>query len=109
MRYLLDFGKRENIPSTVIRYGVIHEDPSSERKKFWLGENYVPLYLIKAFEAKKLARSIKKTGSKLLSHDVVDFGSKKPERSKGLSYLISKAEKMEAKLCGQCNKNVLIR
>ncbi|XP_064934650.1 DDT domain-containing protein PTM [Musa acuminata AAA Group] len=109
VRYLLDFGKRENIPSTVIRYGVIHEDPSSERKKFWLGENYVPLYLIKAFEAKKLARSIKKTGSKLLSHDVVDFGSKKPERSKGLSYLISKAEKMEAKLCGQCNKNVLIR
>ncbi|URE30883.1 PHD finger family protein [Musa troglodytarum] len=109
VRYLLDFGKRENIPSTVIRYGVIHEDPSSERKKFWLGENYVPLYLIKAFEAKKLARSIKKTGSKLLFHEVVDFGSKKPGRSKGLSYLISKAEKMEAKLCGQCNKNVLIR
>ncbi|WOK99079.1 hypothetical protein Cni_G07791 [Canna indica] len=109
VRYLLDFGKRENLPPIVARNGIIHEDPSSERKKFWLSENHIPLYLIKAFELRKLARAMKTMGSKLLSVKVDDCNASKPERLKGLAYLISRAEKLEIKLCGHCNKNVIIR
>lgn len=109
VKYLLDFGKRENLPPTVTRNGILHKDPSSERKKFWLSENHVPLYLIKDFELKKLARSMKKTGSKLPSVKVGDFSAKRLERSGNLSYLLSRAEILEGKICGYCNKNVLMR
>ncbi|KAG6523213.1 hypothetical protein ZIOFF_013066 [Zingiber officinale] len=109
VKYLLDFGKRENLPPTVTRNGILHKDPSSERKKFWLSENHVPLYLIKDFELKKLARSMKKTGAKLPSVKVGDFSAKRLERSGNLSYLLSRAEILEGKICGYCNKNVLMR
>lgn len=109
VRYLLDFGKRESIPPTVARHGVMFEEPNSERKKYWLNEIHVPLNLLKSFEEKKIARLLKKTNSGLLSDKANNCKMKKRKRSKGLSYLLSKAEKLESRLCGYCNKDVLIR
>ncbi|KAL0728231.1 hypothetical protein Bca4012_024324 [Brassica carinata] len=53
VKYLLDFGKRRNVPDVVLKNGRMIEESSSERKKFWLNESYVPLHLLKGFEEKK--------------------------------------------------------
>ncbi|XP_058107146.1 DDT domain-containing protein PTM [Magnolia sinica] len=107
VKYLLDFGKRKTIPNTVTKHGVMLEEPSSEKKKFWLSESYVPLKLLKAYEEKKQARIISKESPTLLP----DEGSKikKPPRQKGLSHLFSRAEKVEEYRCGHCNKDVIVR
>lgn len=109
MKYLLDFGKRECVPPIVARHGVMFEEPNSERKKYWLNENHVPLNLLKHFEEKKIARLLKRTNSGLLSDMVNSCNLKKRKRLKGLSHLLLKAEKLESQLCGYCNKDVLIR
>ncbi|XP_073114009.1 DDT domain-containing protein PTM isoform X2 [Elaeis guineensis] len=109
VKYLLDFGKRECVPPIVARHGVMFEEPNSERKKYWLNEIHVPLNLLKSFEEKKIARLLKRTNSGLLSEKVNSCNMKKRKRSKGLSHLILKAEKLESQLCGHCNKDVLIR
>ncbi|XP_077219409.1 PHD-finger and DNA binding domain-containing protein [Tasmannia lanceolata] len=106
VNYLLDFGKRKSIPHTVTRHGVMLEEPLNERKKYWLNESYVPLHLLKAYEEKKLARTASKSNSGLL----YEGGKrKKPSRQKGLSHILSRAEKFETYQCGHCNKDVLIR
>ncbi|XP_008787592.2 DDT domain-containing protein PTM [Phoenix dactylifera] len=109
VKYLLDFGKRECVPPVVARHGVMFEEPNSERKKYWLNEIHVPLNLLKSFEEKKIARLLKKANSGLLSDKVNNCHMKKRKRSKGLSHLILKAEKLESQVCGYCNKDVLIR
>jgi predicted ATP-grasp superfamily ATP-dependent carboligase len=53
-KYLLDFGKRRSIPEIVLKNGSMIEESSSERKKYWLNESYVPFYLLKSFEERKL-------------------------------------------------------
>ncbi|VFQ94021.1 unnamed protein product [Cuscuta campestris] len=105
VKYLLDFGKRRFIPDVVMKYGSKVEDSSSEKKRYWLEETYVPLHLLKNFEEKRIARiSSKMTSPKLREPRGI---IKKPFK-KGFSYLFSKAEKAENYQCGHCNKGVLI-
>ncbi|KAJ4815030.1 PHD finger family protein [Rhynchospora pubera] len=123
-RYLLDFGKRkkEQIPPIVVRYGTKHEEPTSERVKYWLGENYVPLNLVRAFEERKFSRQLKKKdGSTSSKHTepkpkkraapldkLNDSRSKKRRRCDAFDYLLEKAQKMEKKECSHCNQDVPI-
>ncbi|XWS52571.1 hypothetical protein CRYUN_Cryun11dG0082300 [Craigia yunnanensis] len=107
VKYLLDFGKRRMIPDIVMRYGTVVEESSSERKKYWLNESYVPLYLLKSFEEKRIARK----SSKMISGKSPDVSSvaMKSSKKRGFSYLFSRAERSEYYQCGHCNKDVLIR
>ena len=107
MKYLLDFGKRRIIPDIVMRYGTVVEESSSERKKYWLNESYVPLHLLKSFEEKRIARK----SSKMISgkSPEVNRVAMKSSKKRGFSYLFSKAERSKYYQCGHCNKDVLIR
>ncbi|GAB2277054.1 hypothetical protein Dimus_011762 [Dionaea muscipula] len=105
VRYLLDFGKRRIIPDVVVRHGKMLED-SSERKKYWLDESYLPLHLLKGFEEKKIARKASKINSTRAPKNKV---VKTPFRRKGLEYLVSRAERAENYQCGHCKKDVPIR
>lgn len=107
VRYLLDFGKRRFIPDIVVRYGSKLEDFSNEKKRYWLEETHVPLYLLKAFEEKRIARKSNpmKSGKLCESSQII----KKPLKEKGFSYLFSRAERLEYDQCEQCKKDVLIR
>lgn len=109
VKYLLDFGKRETIPATVTKYGVLFEECSDKRKRFWLSETYVPLNLVCAFEEKKLSRLSKKKDSGHTCEDRSIFTMKKTKKSKGLSYLFSRLTNSEKHCCGHCNKDVLVR
>ncbi|XP_074321250.1 DDT domain-containing protein PTM [Silene latifolia] len=104
-KYLLDFGKRRSIPEVVTKHGQKLEDSEGERKKYWLNESYVPLYLIKNFEERRIVRKATKSKS-----NVVSKGGKKTRKlsnEKGFAYLFLKAEMTEKYLCGHCNKNIL--
>ncbi|XP_075520145.1 DDT domain-containing protein PTM-like isoform X1 [Primulina tabacum] len=107
IRYLLDFGKRRFIPDIVARHGCMLEDSSSERKKYWLEESHIPLYLLKFFEEKRIARKSNKMSSGKLreSSRVI----RKPLEERGFSYLFSRAERLENYQCQHCNKDVLVR
>ncbi|KAK9032618.1 hypothetical protein V6N11_056877 [Hibiscus sabdariffa] len=107
VKYLLDFGKRRIIPDIVKRYGTVVEESSSERKKYWLNESYVPLHLVKSFEERKIARISNKMIS--VKPSEISLGAKKSSKNKGFPYLFSKAERSEYYQCGHCNKDVLIR
>lgn len=107
VKYLLDFGKRRVIPDIVKRHGSRVDESSSERKKYWLVESYVPLHLLKNFEERRVAR--KSNGMK--SGKLLEVGrvKKRSSRKRGFSYLFSKAERSEYHQCGHCNKDVPIR
>ncbi|KAA3458919.1 DDT domain-containing protein PTM-like isoform X1 [Gossypium australe] len=107
VKYLLDFGKRRIIPEIVKRYGTVVEESSSERKKYWLNESYVPLHLVKSFEERRIARNSNKMVSNKTSE--ISRMAKESSKKKGFSYLFSKAERTEYYQCGHCNKDVLIR
>ncbi|KAK8288621.1 hypothetical protein V6Z12_D07G137200 [Gossypium hirsutum] len=107
VKYLLDFGKRRIIPEIVKRYGTVVEESSSERKKYWLNESYVPLHLVKSFEERRIARNSNKMVSDKTSE--ISRMAKESSKKKGFSYLFSKAESTEYYQCGHCNKDVLIR
>lgn len=107
VKYLLDFGKRRIIPDVVMRHGTAVEESSSERKKYWLNESYVPLHLLKSFEEKRIARKSSKMISGKSSEIIRD--AKNSSKKRGFSYLFSKAERSEYYQCGHCNKDVLIR
>lgn len=110
VKYLLDFGKRETIPATVTKYGVLFEESSDKRKKFWLSETYVPLNLVKAYEEKKLSsRLSKRKDSGHTGEMRTIFTMKKIKKSKGFSYLFSRLRSSEKHCCGHCNKEVLVR
>lgn len=106
-KYLLDFGKRRAIPDIVKKHGSIVEESSTERKRYWLDESYVPLHLLKNFEEKRISR--KSTDMK--SGKIIEFGGvrKRPQEKSPFEYLFSKAERSENYQCGHCNKDVLIR
>ncbi|CAO2837350.1 unnamed protein product [Amaranthus hypochondriacus] len=105
-RYLLDFGKRRCIPDVVHKHGQKLEESDSERKKYWLDEVHVPLYLLRSFEERRLMR---KAGKKVPGKSKkVGKVVKKPPREKGFDYLFSRAEKVDSYQCGHCNKNVAI-
>ncbi|KAF2287418.1 hypothetical protein GH714_039857 [Hevea brasiliensis] len=106
-KYLLDFGKRRIIPEIVLKNGSVVEESSSERKKYWLNESFIPLYLLKSFEQKRIARRSSKMSSGKLSDAAVVV--KKPPKKRGFSYLFAKAERSEYHQCGHCNKDVPIR
>ncbi|KAI4306753.1 hypothetical protein L6164_030005 [Bauhinia variegata] len=106
VKYLLDFGKRRAIPDIVIRHGSLLEQPSSERKKYWLDESHVPLHLLKNFEEKRIAR--KSNGTKSEKSLQIDRGKNMFPRQRGLSYLFSRLEKLDYQQCGQCNRDVPI-
>ncbi|KAJ0260851.1 PHD-finger and DNA binding domain-containing protein [Hirschfeldia incana] len=106
VKYLLDFGKRRNIPDVVLKNGRMIEESSSERKKFWLNESYVPLHLVKGFEEKKAVRKTNKPGGS--RHSEIDKVRKVSSEKKGFSYLFERAERPEASLCEQCKKDVLL-
>ncbi|KAB5540946.1 hypothetical protein DKX38_013920 [Salix brachista] len=106
-KYLLDFGKRRSIPEVVSKNGSMIEESSSERKKYWLNESYVPLYLLKSFEERRIARRSSKMNSGKLSEDSVAV--KKPLKQRGFSYLFARAERSDYHQCGHCNKDVPIR
>ncbi|XP_039018880.1 DDT domain-containing protein PTM-like isoform X1 [Hibiscus syriacus] len=107
VKYLLDFGKRRIIPDIVKRCGTVVEESSSERKKYWLNESYVPLHLVKSFEERKIARM----SNKMISEKSTEISrvAKKSSKNKGFAYLFSKAERSEYYQCGHCNKDVFIR
>ncbi|CAL0304326.1 unnamed protein product [Lupinus luteus] len=108
VKYLLDFGgKRRAIPDIVVKHGSLLEEPSSERKKYWLDESYLPLHLLKNFEEKRIVR--KSTGKK--HEKVIEIGrvNKRIPREKVFSYLFSKMERSDCQQCGHCNKDVPIR
>ncbi|KAE8663797.1 DNA binding,zinc ion binding,DNA binding, putative isoform 2 [Hibiscus syriacus] len=107
VKYLLDFGKRRIIPDIVKRYGAVVEESSSERKKYWLNESYLPLHLVKSFEERKIARMSNKMISEKSSE--ISRVAKKSSKNKGFLYLFSKAERSEYYQCGHCNKDVFIR
>ncbi|KAL9248344.1 hypothetical protein vseg_021676 [Gypsophila vaccaria] len=105
VKYLVDFGKRRNIPEVVIKHGVKLEDSDSERKKYWLNEPFVPLYLIKIFEERRV---IRKAG-KIKSSPVRKGGKKKARKiseEKGFEYLFARAAMADNYQCGHCNKNI---
>ncbi|XP_045825371.1 DDT domain-containing protein PTM [Trifolium pratense] len=105
-KYLLDFGKRRAIPDIIIKHGSFLEEPSSERKKYWLNESYVPLHLLKNFEEKRIVRqSNDKKNGKILELDSV----KRDPQQRGFSYLFSRMERSDCHLCGHCKKDVPIR
>ncbi|WCJ36843.1 DNA binding zinc ion binding DNA binding [Euphorbia peplus] len=106
-KYLLDFGKRRSIPQIVLKNGSVVEESSSERKKYWLNESHVPLYILKSFEERRVARISCKTSSGKVSD--ASLVMKKPSEKKGFLYLFAKAERPEYHLCGHCNKDVPIR
>ncbi|KAM0823271.1 hypothetical protein ACQ4PT_070973 [Festuca glaucescens] len=108
IEYLLDFGKRENIPPVVAKHGIKLEEPSSERNRYWLSESHVPLNLLKAYEAKGITRSLKKIDKDDLPKNMSGFRPKKPKRSV-FDDLLEKAKKRPNRLCGQCYKTVIDR
>ncbi|KAI7982633.1 DDT domain-containing protein PTM [Camellia lanceoleosa] len=107
VKYLLDFGKRRIIPDIVVTQGTKVEESSSGRKKYWLEESHVPLYLLKSFEERRIARKSNKMSPKKLQGS--GRVTKKTSKKRGFSYLFAKAERSENYQCGHCNKDVLIR
>ncbi|KFK25512.1 hypothetical protein AALP_AA8G124500 [Arabis alpina] len=105
VKYLLDFGKRRNIPDVVLKNGCMVEESSSGRKKFWLNESHVPLHLLKGFEEKKAVRKTSKPGGSF-RHSEIDKVRKRSSEGKGFSYLFERAERPETSLCEQCKKDV---
>ncbi|KAL4590649.1 hypothetical protein LXL04_003588 [Taraxacum kok-saghyz] len=105
VKYLLDFGKRRFIPDTVVKHGSKLEESSSERKKYWVEESHVPLFLLKGFEDKRIALKSNKMSLNKLSIPSTGKVSKKDV----FSYLFSKAETSQTRPCGHCNKDVTIR
>lgn len=106
MKYLLDFGKRKAIPDVVLTHGSLFEESASERKKYWLEESLIPMHMIKSFEENRICRK----NYKMKLGKLVDVTLKKEcKRPKDLSFLFSRAEKLEACECGHCKKPVPIR
>ncbi|CAL9230074.1 unnamed protein product [Arabidopsis halleri] len=105
VKYLLDFGKRRNIPDVVSKNGCMVEESSSGRKKFWLNESHVPLHLMKGFEEKKAVRKTSKPGGSF-RHSEIHKLRKRSSEGKGFSYLFERAERSESSLCEQCKKDV---
>ncbi|XP_057456747.1 DDT domain-containing protein PTM isoform X2 [Lotus japonicus] len=106
VKYLLDFGKRRAIPDIVSKHGSLLEESSSDRKKYWLDEPYVPLHLLKNFEEKRIAR---KSDDKKLGN-ILEIGRiKRVPQQRGFSYLFSKMERSDCHQCGHCKKDVPIR
>lgn len=126
VKYLLDFGKRKVIPDIVMKEGILLEEGSKERKKFWLNESFVPLHLLKSFEEKRMARQnqtssfvdsddyiskrkdLRKSSSVRRSEDGTVM-TRSSCKEKCFSYLLMKAEKAEHCQCGHCKKDVLVR
>lgn len=108
VKYLLDFGKRRFIPDTVVKHGSKVEESSNERKKYWVEESYVPLFLLKAFEDKRIALKSNKMSSSKLTFPFSGRVFNSPKKDV-FSYLFSKAEQSNTLPCGYCNKDVAIR
>uniref|UniRef100_J3MNS7 PHD-type domain-containing protein n=2 Tax=Oryza brachyantha TaxID=4533 RepID=J3MNS7_ORYBR len=105
VEYLLDFGKRENIPPVVAKHGIKLAEPSSERNRYWLSEGHVPLSLLKSYEAKASTRLLKKKDIDHIPKKMIDLEPPKPKKS-GFDYLLEKAKKQVLGLCGHCDKEV---
>ncbi|XP_071704699.1 DDT domain-containing protein PTM-like [Rutidosis leptorrhynchoides] len=106
VKYLLDFGKRRFIPGTILKHGSKIEEASSERKKYWVEEPFVPLFLLKTFEDKRISLKSNKVRVSKLSNS---RGVMKSSKKDVFSYLLAKTERSENYQCGLCNKDVLIR
>lgn len=102
VKYLLDFGKRRFIPDTVVKHGSKVEESSNERKKYWVEESYVPLFLLKAFEDKRIALKSNKMSSSKLTFPFSGRVFNSPKKDV-FSYLFSKAEQSNTLPCGYCN------
>lgn len=107
VKYLIDFGKRRAIPDVVIKHGSLLEQSSSERKKYWLEESYVPMHLLKNFEEKRIVR--KSTDKKLGKMLEIGKVNKKIPQERGFSYLFTRLERSDCHQCGHCNKDVSMR
>lgn len=108
VKYLLDFGKRRNIPDVVSKNGCMVEESSSGRKKFWLNESHVPLHLVKGFEEKKAVRKTSKPGGSF-RHSEIDKVRRRSSEGKGFSHLFERAERSKSSLCEQCKKDMPLR
>ncbi|XP_027360332.1 DDT domain-containing protein PTM isoform X2 [Abrus precatorius] len=107
VKFLLDFGKRRAIPDIVTKHGSLLEQSSSERKKYWLEESYVPLHLLKNFEEKRIVR---RSNDKKLGK-ILEIGrvNKKVPQQRGFLYLFSRMERSDCHQCEHCNKDVPVR
>lgn len=105
-KYLLDFGKRRAVPDIVKKHGSLLEE-SSDRKKYWLEEPYVPLHLIKNFEDKRITRK----SNEMKPGKVLEIGgfNERATQKRGFSYLFSRMERPNYHQCGHCNKDVPTR
>jgi len=113
VKYLLDVSKAQTIPTIVMKHGVLLEESTTGRKRYWLSEAHVPLNLLKSYEEKKMrkriARLLKKTDSGKHHAKESKCKTNKRKRSEWLSYLVSKEQKSAKRLCGHCNKDVPLR
>ncbi|CAJ1933948.1 unnamed protein product [Sphenostylis stenocarpa] len=107
VKYLIDFGKRRAIPDVVLKHGFLLEQSSSERKKYWLEESYVPMHLLKNFEEKRIVR--KSTDKKL--GKILEFArvKKKIPQQRAFSYLFTRLERSDCHRCEHCNKDIATR
>lgn len=107
VNYVLDFGKKKNIPDIITKQAIKHDEISNGNKYFWLNETIVPLGLVKAYELKKVEQKNSKLNKKDVYHEVDKYEiTKRRKRSDGFSYLFSKALKNESHKCGQCKKDI---
>lgn len=107
VKYLIDFGKRRAIPDVVLKHGTAVEEPSCEKKKYWLDKSFVPLNLLRNFEDKRISR---KSSTSKPEKQLEVFGEeKKSHRERGFAYLFSRAERSEYYQCAHCSKDVLIK
>lgn len=107
VKYLIDFGKRRAIPDVVIKHGSLLEESSSERKKYWLEESYLPLHLLKNFEEKRIVR--RSTDKKLGKTLEIGRVNKNNPQQRGFSHLFTRLERSDCHQCGHCNKDVAMR
>ncbi|KAH9321819.1 hypothetical protein KI387_016458 [Taxus chinensis] len=106
VKYLLDFGNHKDIPISVLKHGRKIEEAQEGTNRYWLGEFYVPLHLVKAFEERVL-KDCTNNGCKQVW---VDKNRKSQGTRKDIfSFRLSTVEMHEKSSCGYCRVDVSFR
>ncbi|GLJ53787.1 hypothetical protein SUGI_1147980 [Cryptomeria japonica] len=105
IKYLVDFGKQKTIPIHIVKHGIKHEDAEKGKIKYWISENFVPLFLLKEFRKKPLRGRPKKDSNKFPKFL---FRLSRTSNSDVFSFLLDKAEGRHKCSCGHCKMDVLI-
>ncbi|KAH9315185.1 hypothetical protein KI387_023812 [Taxus chinensis] len=105
VKYLVDFGKQKDIPNHIVKHGIKLEDAEEGKNKYWISENYVPLFLLKAFRRKPMRGRPKKNANQFPKLPV-----RLPKNSNldVFSFLLAKAEGRDKFSCAHCKMDVPI-